>query len=71
MLIFRSSQEVWLVLYSLFIGNLQPMFALSSQIYKEEIVVLIFASVWRYETGNKWQLERRREEENKPETSQR
>lgn len=42
MLIFCLSQEVWLVLYSLFIGNLQPVFAVLSQINEEKIVVLIF-----------------------------
>lgn len=47
------------------------MFALSSQINEEKIAALIFASVWRYETGHKWQEERRREEENKPETPER
>lgn len=46
------------------------MFALSSQINEEKIVALIFASVWRYEMSNKLQ-EKRREEENKPETPQR
>lgn len=30
------------------------MFALLSQIRGEKIAALIFASVWRYETSNKW-----------------
>lgn len=68
--IFSSSQEVWFVLYSQFIGNLQPMFSLSPQINEGKIVALIFLSVWCYERGNKWQ-EERRGEENKPETLQR
>jgi len=50
---------------------LQSVFTLLSQIDEENIVPLIFDPVRLYETANKWQEERRKEEENKLEIPQR